>query len=419
MQFNLELKEAQQKLMGMTVPLSGERLPLLNALGRVVLEEVVAKHDLPPYQQSAVDGFAVSENAPIGVQFRLQDKTITPDFKIGAGEAYAVVTGGLIPENTITVIPHEYARVEAGNISFSKEIKSGCNIKSVGEDLRSGTILAKPGTRVSAGLVSVMAAFGYQQVLVYRRPRVGILGLGKNVIGWQENPGPDEVRDSNGPLLASLVSGDGGEVTAVELAGNDSSILKSRVLELLEKIDVLIVNGGTHAEEYDEARAMLEDIGAKILYWGVKIRPGGHPGTAMWGSRMIICLSGNSGACRVGYHMLAAPVIRALQGLPPFYPSMVAVCTNSFAKEGGPRRLVRAHATIHEDGWRVAILPGQKSSMMRSSIYCNALIDLPAGHPPLRAGSEVSIILLDPDYSAINHKETRRSTGGEMGNGRL
>ena len=143
--------------------------------------------------------------------------------------------------------------------------------------MRSGTILAKPGTRVSAGLVSVMAAFGYQQVLVYRRPRVGILGLGKNVIGWQENPGPDEVRDSNGPLLASLVSGDGGEVTAVELAGNDSSILKSRVLELLEKIDVLIVNGGTHAEEYDEARAMLEDIGAKILYWGVKIRPGGHP----------------------------------------------------------------------------------------------------------------------------------------------
>ena len=96
MQFNLELKEAQQKLMGMTVPLSGERLPLLNALGRVVLEEVVAKHDLPPYQQSAVDGFAVSENAPIGVQFWLQDKTITPDFKIGAGEAYAVVTGGLI-----------------------------------------------------------------------------------------------------------------------------------------------------------------------------------------------------------------------------------------------------------------------------------------------------------------------------------
>lgn len=419
MQFDLELKEAQQQLIGMTAPLSGERVSLLNALERVVSEEIVAKYDLPPYRQSAVDGFALSEDAPIGVQFRLRETAITPDLKIGAGEAYAVVTGGLVPENTRTVIPHEHARVEAGYISFSKEIKSGRNIKSVGEDLQGGTVLAKPGTRVSPGLVSVMAAFGYRQVPVYRRPRVGILSLGKGIIAWQENPRPDQVRDSNGPLLASLVSGDGGEVIAVNLVGDESLLLKSRVLEVLDSIDVLIVTGGTHAEEYDEARAMLEDIGAELLFWGVKIRPGSHPGVALWGSRMIICLSGNPGACMVGYHMLVAPVIRTLQGISPLFTSIAALCTNSFAKEGGPRRLVRAHATIHEDGWWVAVLPGQKSSMMQSSIDCNALIDLPAGHPPVRAGSEVSVILLNPHYSAIYHPQTEQSTGGETGNGRL
>ena len=395
---DLDLKEAQQQLIGMTAPLSGERVPLLNALGRVVAEEIVARHDLPPYRQSAVDGFAVSEDAPVGVPFKLRETDVTPELKISTGEAYAVVTGGLIPENTRTVIPHEQARVKAGYVSFSKEIKPGRNIKSVGEDLPGGTPLARPGTRVTPGLVSVMAAFGYQQVPVYRRPRIGILSLGKGIIAWQENPGPDQVRDSNGPLLASLVSGDGGEVMAMDLSGDDGSMLKNQVLELLDSIDVLIVNGGTHAGEYDEARAVLEDIGAKIRFWGVKIRPGSHPGAASWGSRIIICLSGNPGACMVGYQMLAAPVIRNLQGLPPFHPRITALCTSSFAKEGGPRRLVRAHATIHEDGWRVAILPGQKSSMLRSSIDCNALIDLPAGHPPLRAGSEVSVILLNSDY---------------------
>lgn len=398
MQSDLDLQEAQRQLIGMTAPLSGEQVPLLNALGRVIAEEIVAKHDLPPYRQSAVDGFAVSEDVPVGAAFKLRKTAVTPDFKISTGEAYTVVTGGLIPENTRTVIPHEHARVEAGYLSFIKEIKPGRNIKSAGEDLQGGTPLARPGTRVTPGLVSVMAAFGYQQVPVYRCPRIGILSLGKEIIAWQENPGPNQVRDSNGPLLASLVTGDGGEVMAVDLAGDDGTMLKSRVLKLLDTVDVMILTGGTHAGEYDEARAMLEDIGAKILFWGVKIRPGSHPGAALWGSRIIICLSGNPGACMVGYQMLVAPVIRNLKGLPPFNPRITALCTNSLAKEGGPRRLVRARATIHEDGWRVAVLPGQKSSMLRSSIDCNALIDLPAGHPPLRAGSEVSVILLNSDY---------------------
>lgn len=257
---------------------------------------------------------------------------------------------------------------------------------------------------MDSGLISVLAAFGYEQVLVHRRPRVGILSLYQGIIPWQNDPLPHQVRDSNSPLLISLVDGDGGIVVAMEMAGEDRSMLKQRVLEMLGKIDVLIITGGTHAGEYDEARQLLEEIGAEMLFWGVKIRPGSHPGAALWNSRMIICLSGNPGACMVGYHMLAAPVIRCLQGISPFVPRIKAVCTNSFDKAGGPRRFLRAHATIHENTWKVEVLPGQKSSMLRSYINCNALIDLPAGHPPLEAGSEVSVILLNLAHSAIYPK---------------
>jgi len=117
----------------------------------------------------------------------------------------------------------------------------------------------------------------------------------------------------------------------------------------------------------------------------------------------------------VGYHLLAAPVIRRLQGISPFVTPIKALCTNSFGKAGGPRRFLRAHAEIHGNAWKVEVLPGQKSSMLRSYIYCNALIDLPAGHPPLEAGSEVSVILLNLAHTVIYPKQREQSTGGETG----
>lgn len=404
MSFDIELNDAQARLIQAINPLEGERVPVLSAQGRVVAEIVTARHDLPSCRQSAVDGFAVSDDKLAGVKFRLLEENVSPDLLLGKGEACPVVTGGVVPENARTVIPFEYAEVVNGYVTFSREVESGKNMKSAGEDLRGGDVLARPGDRMDSGLISVLAAFGYEQVLVHRLPRVGILSLYQGIIPWQNDPLPHQVRDSNSPLLISLVDGDGGIVVAMEMAGEDRSMLKQRVLEMLGKIDVLIIIGGTHAGEYDEARQLLEEIGAEMLFWGVKIRPGSHPGAALWNSRMIICLSGNPGACMVGYHMLAAPVIRCLQGISPFVPRIKAVCTNSFDKAGGPRRFLRAHATIHENTWKVEVLPGQKSSMLRSYINCNALIDLPAGHPPLEAGSEVSVILLNLAHSAIYPK---------------
>jgi len=415
MRFDLELNDAQTLLIQAINPLEGERVPILEAYGRIVAERITAKHDLPPCRQSAVDGFAVSDEKLVGVKFRLLRKNNSPGLKLGAGEACMVVTGGVVPENARTVIPCEHAEVMDDYVMFSKETVSGKNMKSAGEDLRGGTVLAIPGDLMDSGLISVMAAFGYEQVLVHRRPRVGILSLGKGIIPWQNDPLPHQVRDSNSPLLTSLVHGDGGMVVAVEIAGEDRTLLNKRVVEMLGKIDVLIITGGTHAGEYDEARQLLEEIGAELLFWGVKIRPGSHPGAGLWDSRLIICLSGNPGACMVGYHLLAAPVIRRLQGISPFVTPIKALCTNSFGKAGGPRRFLRAHAEIHGNAWKVEVLPGQKSSMLRSYIYCNALIDLPAGHPPLEAGSEVSVILLNLAHTVIYPKQREQSTGGETG----
>jgi molybdopterin molybdotransferase len=140
----------------------------------------------------------------------------------------------------------------------------------------------------------------------------------------------------------------------------------------------------------------VRQTGAKVLFWGVRIKPGSHSGAAVYDDKLIISLSGNPAACAAGYHLLAAPVLRFIQGL-SFQPKRVnAVCSDAFPKRGDPRRFIQANLKADPEGLKVFILPGQKSSMLRGLMNDgNALIDLPAGHPPLEEGDEVPVIILD------------------------
>ena len=158
--------------------------------------------------------------------------------------------------------------------------------------------------------------------------------------------------------------------------------------------DLVLTVGGVASGPDDYALALLKASDARVLFWGVESKPGHHSGAAVCEDRPVIALSGNPAACAVAYQLLAAPVVRALQGLPPCPGAIPAICTNFFPKGGGPRRFLRGYAACGAKGWEVTLLPGQKSSMLRSLINWNALVDLPAGHPPLQAGSPVSVLPL-------------------------
>jgi molybdopterin molybdotransferase len=244
-------------------------------------------------------------------------------------------------------------------------------------------------------LIGVLAAMGQSPVMVYRRPRVAIVSFGRELTPARDTPAPGQTRDCNGPILAALVARDGGEVTGVEILGDgDREEDRGRLAGLLSQSDLLLTIGGTAQESGDRALPILRQLGTGVLFWGVCIKPGGHSGAGMCDGKPVVALSGNPAACSIGYEVLAAPVLRVLQGLSALPRRLTAVCTNSFSGRGGPRRFLRGYVICGQDGWRVLVLPGQKSSMLRSLIDCNALIDLPAGHPSLEAGSEVSLILL-------------------------
>ncbi|TEB15799.1 Molybdopterin molybdenumtransferase [Pelotomaculum sp. FP] len=397
---NVKLEEAQDILLSLTAPLPGETVPLLQALGRVAARDLYADQSLPPCPQAVVDGYAVCAgvNSCGGGGYVVKERLSpgkTATSPLSSGQAAYVATGCALPAGTTAVVPHEIARLSGERVVFTEEVLQGDNIREPGEDFQAGSLLVSRGTRLSPGLTSVLAAFGKNNVTVFRRPKVAVLSLGGGVVSYHNIPEPGQLRDSNGPLIAALALEDGGQVTNVEVSGGESAAcLKEHLENLMQQADLVITTGGAASGDDDQATYMLKNIGAYLLFWGIKIKPGSHSGAAIVNNKIIIALSGNPAACAAGYHLLAGPVLRALQELPPYPKVLSATCTNSFHKEGGPRRFLQGYAVCDDKGWSVTILPGQKSSMLQALTKSNALIDLPAGSPPVEKDQEVSIILL-------------------------
>lgn len=407
------LEQAQEKLMDRTPLLDSELVDLLTASGRVLASDLWASADLPPVNQAAVDGFALGYGGrEIGSQYRLIGSLRLDEaasFSLQAGEAVRVMTGGTLPAGSQAVIAHERNHLEGDLITLQETIKPGMNTKQAGEDFHRGERLLSRGQLLDPGAIALLSAFGICQVEVHRRPRVAILSLGSNAVPWQTDPLPGQVRDCNSPMLAALAQKDGAEVVFIQqITACRQEAWLPLLRQLLEQADLIITTGGTYAGEQVEALQLMAQAGVEPLYWNVAIQPGNHQGAGIQGDSMVVSLSGNPAACAVGYHLFAALVLRAMAGKTPYHPRVTAGCINPFAKKANSRRFVRSHATWTPKGWQVETLPGQKPSMLRSLLDCNALIDIPAGSPPLSVGTEVSILLLDNSYVNVQAEEPSR-----------
>ena len=393
------LEEVQQELLKHSQRLADESISILEAVGRVSAEDIYAESDLPANHQSAVVGYAVADEDPMKtgkyyITWQLQLGDISP-IALEPGQAMGVVTGGDLPSGSRAVVPHEKAEIQNNCLRSMEVIKPGNNIKQAGEDYVKGNQLVAHGSVLSPGDIGLLAAYGKTSINVYRKPRVAVLCLSKHVIPWQLTPVPGQIRDSNGPLLSALVLQNSGLPVSIRIIGKCETSVKTVVAEMFEQADILIITGGTYVEGGNEARLLMEDLGAEILYWDVPIQPGSHTGASIWNSRLLFALSGNPAACAVGYQLFVAPAMLAMQGLSPNRKHLRAWCENGFAKKSGSRRFVRGHASWNEEGWKVKVLPGQKPSMIRSLVNCNALIDIPAGSTPVEIGQDVSILLLN------------------------
>ncbi|MGI6404927.1 MAG: molybdopterin molybdotransferase MoeA [Syntrophaceticus sp.] len=388
---SLPLEEAQQAILNRITPLTSEVIPSMEAVGRILAVDLTSPHDLPPYRQAAMDGYAISVRDNQG-KFIIKNNLAAgevPDFTLQPGEGAGVLTGGHVPQGTTLVIRQEDAHRAENFITFN-EMPANKNIREQGEDFQSGEVIARKGSIINPGLIAILTAYGLRHIEAIRRPRVAVLSLGSEIIPLEQKPLPGQVWNSNGYLLSSLINLQGGSAKVLVSRSSPENELSS----LLEEADMVLTIGGTANGENDRCRELLSEAGVQPIFFGYQVKPGGHTCAGSKNGKPVIMLSGNPMACFVGYCLLAKPALCALQGLSPKMKRFPALATSPFLKKGGPRRFLLGYALCSPGGWRVAVLPAQKSSMRRSLADCNCLIDLPAGHPPVQPEDPVDIIPL-------------------------
>lgn len=392
----LSIEAALARVLARALPLASEAVPVAEAAGRVLAEDVVAAIDLPPFPSSAMDGFAVRAGDLPGrlpVVFRIA-AGVPASRALEAGEAMEISTGGQVPEGATAVVPIETVAQHANNITVEQSVAEGAHIRPVGGDVHAGDLVLEAGTRLGAAQVGALAAVGAAVVACARRPTVVVLGTGTELRAPGELLGPGQVYESNGPMLAAAFEAAGALVERVGPVADDEAQHR-RALERGLGADVLVSSGGVSVGPHDLVRRILAELGVEEDFWGVSVRPGKPLAFGARGGTLVFGLPGNPVSALVSVELFVRPALLALQGAadpgPHFELARVAAPLRRNATRDS---LLRAR--IRHDGDETVLEPltGQESHMIARAAGADALAFVPAGDGELAAGEPVRYVRL-------------------------
>ena len=396
--------EAVKLVMEHAKSIGTEKIPLEHAYGRILAEPIVAKHDIPPFDRSPYDGFAIRAQDTAGAagDNRIPFEVIgeigaghVANRGIGKGEAYRIMTGALIPENADAVVMLEQTVEQQDAFTLRKSFAFGENISVQGEDAKGGERLIEEGEFIHPGTIALLATFGYAEVEVAKCPVVGILSTGTELLRVDDDLVPGKIRNSNGPMIEAQLIRMGIDYKSYGMQEDDLDACTRTVEQALKETDVLITTGGVSVGDYDHLPAIYERLGAKVLFNKVAMRPGSVTTVAVLGNNMLFGLSGNPSACFTGFELFTRPaILQMMKARKPYMPRMKAVLGEDFTKPNPFTRFIRAFWEMTEEG-PVAVPAGfNKSNAISSIARGNCIIVLPSGTRGFTKGMEVDILLL-------------------------
>lgn len=400
----IRVAEAVKRVMNEVVSIGTEVIDLEDAYGRVLAEPIIAKHDVPPFDRSPYDGFAIRAIDSAGatgdsrIAFNVVGEIgagFVGERPIGEKEAYRIMTGAQMPENADAVVMLEQTVEKATGFTLRKPFESGENISYQGEDCKKGEQLIEAGTLIHPGTIALLATFGYAQVKVARRPIAGILSTGTELLEVSDALEPGKIRNSNGPMIRAQLERMGIAYRSYGMAADELDHCTTVVKKALEETDFLITTGGVSVGDYDYLPAIYERLGAKVLFNKVAMRPGSVTTVAVLNGKLLFGLSGNPSACFTGFELFTRPAILQMMGdTAPYMPRMAATLGEDFTKPNPFTRFIRATWEFTPNGV-VAVPAGfNKSNAVSSIARGNCLIVLPSGTRGYEAGDVVDILLL-------------------------
>jgi molybdopterin molybdotransferase len=383
-----------------TKPLSTERVPLSQAHGRVLARDVTSDVDWPPFDTSAMDGYAVHvRDAPqAGAALRARPGVVVagvaPPSPLAPGETVRVMTGAPIPEGTESVVPVELVRIEGPDVVFKEPAATGAHIRRRGESVSAGRALVRAGQRVHPGITALAALAGRDPLEVFRRPRVRVVATGNELVPASQRPGPGQLRDSNGPMLASLCSESGWPFDLAERVVDEVASVDRLFAEAGSGEDVIVTSGGVSAGDLDLLPAAARRSGFQILFHGVSVRPGKPIVFARRGETLWIGLPGNPVSSAVTFHLFVRFALGRLEGEgQPGAPRVTARLARDLKAAGARENYRDARLAALAGELSADPLPTRGSHDIAAHAGANALIRQPAGPEGLAAGALVECLV--------------------------
>ena len=378
-----------------------DTMPLADALGRVLAENAAAPINVPPFDRSPLDGYALHSEDIAGATGEKPavlrvigeaDAGCGERFIVHPGEALRIMTGAPVPESCDCVIRQEDTDEGMETVQVYASVPHGGNIVRAGEDVRKGETVLRRGTRLGSAALGVLASLGCTEVAVYDRPAVLLICTGDELVQPGEPLTFGKIYDSSRTTLTARLTELGCRVTACAEAADDAEKVAALIRERMDDVDLILTTGGVSVGKKDIMHQVLPLLGAERLFWKVAMKPGSPLLCGKKDGKLIICLSGNPFAALAGFELFAKPVLQTIAGCTEIVNRRVkARLIGSFRKGSPQRRMIRAEL----NGGEVRPTSGaQTNGAMSAMLGCNCFIDIPAGSGPLEDGSEVEAVVL-------------------------
>jgi molybdopterin molybdotransferase len=403
----ISIAEARERVLAAVRPLPAEDVPLDAALGRVLAEEVRSEENLPPFDSSAMDGYAVVAGPARELPVVGESRAGRPASRaLQAGGAMRISTGAAVPNGADAVVPVERVEVfggdgdEDGGPGACVRVPGtapGDHIRRAGEDVPAGTAVIAAGTELGPAELAVLAALGRPTVRCGAIPRVTVLVTGDELIEPGKPLGPGQIRDSNAYALAAQATRAGARVLERRIVRDERDATEQAFAAALAEADVVIGSGGVSVGPHDHVKPALKTLGVEELFWGVKLKPGKPTwfGRASDGGTLVFGLPGNPVSAMITFHLFARPALRALAGADPGGGTRVAAVLDVAVPLSPSReQVVRCRVDVREDGFHVRPTKEQGSHVLTSMLGAGAYALVPLGEGQLEAGSRVEIELV-------------------------
>lgn len=398
----LSVQEAVEKILAFVFPLPVEEVALGESLGRAVGEAVYACSDLPPFESSAMDGYAVDAeeiaNASPDQPAPLQEWIFLPAGgaavpALPKGHAARVMTGAPIPPGATAVVMLEQTRREGKTVWILQPARKGENIRRQGEDVRAGELLLEPGETITAGALAMLAAQGVHHPVVHRLPKVAILTTGDELVPIEQQPGFGQIRNSNQYLLRALVAQAPAEVVKVVHAPDEPAAIRDVLKEMAACSDLILSCGGVSVGDRDYVRSVVEQLGT-LEFWRVKVKPGKPFVFGRIRETLFFGLPGNPVSAFVTFELFVRPALRQMGGFRELFRRRIpVVAAHDFPPPKGREEYVRVRLHHEAVPLYASSAGAQGSHILSSLLRVDALLVVPADLG-VKAGETAEAILL-------------------------